>query len=377
MKPKEDYYKTLGLTKSATDTEIKSAYRKQAMRYHPDKNPGDKAAEDKFRKVTEAYETLGDPEKRKTYDFYGRTPRFGSTHSNTGSYTTGSRQYFYDVKDYEDLIRKHFSAAMNEGYFNAFIDPHRNRKPKYQTKYRPPKNIEMTVEMDLEETMTDTTKEVSFTKEVRCSHCIGKESTRISCPACHGRVRYRRSSCSRCGGIGTITQCSTCGGTRKVVHQTTLKVSIPRGAMEGTLVKLSRCGNENQTGIKGDVILKVALRKHDTFTRDYLNLALERKVSFADAALGSVMYIDVLGHEKVKVKLKPGTQSGTKLRIPSKGLYVLRGEQRGHLIITIQVVTPTDLSPEQRRLFGQLHALEVKNAEKEEAKKKADVLSHA
>ncbi len=354
---KRDYYEVLGLSKGASDDEIKKAYRKLAKKYHPDMNPGDKTAEAKFKEVNEAYSVLSDKDKRAKYDQFGHAgvdPNFGAGGGGFGGFDMG------DV-DLGDL----FGSFFGGGFGGGFGGQQRANAPQRG------ESLRASLTISFEEAAFGCQKEIELNRTEQCQECHGSGcaagTTAETCPDCRGtgtvRVQQRMGSmafsssapCSRCRGTGRIihTPCKSCGGTGSVRRSSRISVTIPAGIDDGQAVSLRGQGNAGKNGgPAGDLIVSIRVRPSAQFRRDGTTILYEQPVSFVQAALGAELEIPTIDG-KVKYTLPAGTQSGTTFRLRGKGIPELRGRGRGDQYVTVRVQVPTSLNGEQREA---LHA---------------------
>lgn len=352
---KKNYYDILGVDRTATDVEIKQAYRKKAIKYHPDKNPGDKLAEDKFKEATEAYETLKDSSKRANYDMFGHTsqgPAFGNGPNQNGDfYPGGFSSSFNGFNAHFD-----FSSFFEKSIYEKI----RRTRYKYDTAEKT--KIVVQLNTELKDSFEKYKKKFSYERRERCQTCIGKEGTKENCRLCGGKKSFM--VCPHCGGKGYVTRvnCNVCGGQKLVQKQKTIEITIPKGVRTGNTLTLKGMGHEVVDGSPGDLLVTIVEQPHPVFKREGNDLSTKKSISFPEAALGTALLIDVLGHKTIKFKVRPGIQSGAKLRIPGEGMYIPGTDRRGDLIITIIVVTPTNLSDQQREILEKLRGIESKHA---------------
>lgn len=346
-----NYYDVLEVGRTATDDEIKKAYRKKAVKYHPDKNPNDKVAEEKFREITTAYETLKDSNKRKYYDLsssvrgsgYGRGPN-----RNGRFYPRGFSTAFDGFYTSDEYLR----AKTEE------------LKSKIKTGFRPPEKTRIHIQINtrLENSFKEYKQRFSYERRERCQNCLGKEESFEICRLCGAKPSSLR--CPHCNGKGYVAKvsCSVCGGLRLVLKQKTVEITIPRGIETGNILTLSKMGHEVLDGSPGDLLVTIKEQPHAIFKREGYNLQIQQEISFSEAALGTVLLIDVLGQKTVRVKIRPGIQSGDRLRVQGEGAYIPGTDLSGDLIISIKVLTPTDLSIQHREVLEELRKTENKNA---------------
>ena len=358
---KRDYYEVLGVSKGATDDEIKKSYRKLAKQYHPDLNPGDKAAEARFKEVNEAYEILSDKEKRARYDQFGHAgvdPNF-----NPGGGFGGGFGGFTDMGDIDlgDLFGSFFGGGFGGGGSSR-----RNGPQKGET-------IRTGVAISFEEAAFGCEKEVTVSRTEQCDVCHGTGcapgTTAEVCPDCHGSgtVRIQRggggfsfattTTCPKCRGAGKIIHqpCKTCNGVGSVRRQKKLAVTIPAGIDNGQAVSLRGQGGAGKNGgPAGDLLIAVTVRPHPTFRREGTSVYMDQPVSFVQAALGAELEIPTIDGT-VKYTMPEGTQSGTTFRLRGKGIPGLNGRGRGDQYVTVKVQVPTGLSRAQKdalKAFG-------------------------
>jgi len=347
---KRDYYEVLGVSKTATDEELKKAYRKLAKQYHPDMNPGNAEAEAKFKEANEAYEVLSDKDKRAKYDQFGHAgvdPNFGA-----GGFGGG-----FDMGDLGDIFGSFFGGGF--GGFGGQRQANPNA-PKRGASLR------ANITISFEEAMKGCEKEINLNRQENCETCRGtgcaNGTTAEICPDCRGtgQVRIQRGAggfaftttapCSRCSGTGKIIHqpCSDCRGEGQVRRQRKIKVKIPAGIDDGQSLSMRGEGNHGQNGgPAGDLIINVSVRPDSRFQRDGYDLYLEQKVSFTQATLGAELQIETIDG-KVKWNLPAGTQPGTTFRLRGKGVPMVNGRGRGDQYITIRVMVPANLTDEQR-----------------------------
>ena len=353
---KRDYYEVLGVEKGASADEIKRAYRKAAMKYHPDRNPGDKEAEEKFKEVGEAYEVLSDDDKRARYDQYGFAgvdPNFNPG----GGYGGGFGGGFDGFGDLGDIFGEFFGGGSRSSTANA---PRRGE------------NVMSRLELTFEEAAFGCEKEVSVLRIENCSVCNGTGSADgviETCSTCRGSGQVRTtqnfmgmsmqstSVCPKCGGKGKVikTPCNTCKGKGKVRRTQKIKVKVPAGVDEGQSVRVrgEGCVGSNG-GPSGDVLVEIYIKRHAIFSRQNMDVLCEVPISFAQAALGAEIQVPTLDG-KVPYTIPEGTQTGTTFTLPGKGIpEVGNPRRRGSQRFTVVVETPTRLTKEQKELLRQL-----------------------
>ena len=350
MAEKRDYYEVLGVSKGASEEEIKKAYKKLARKYHPDMNPGDKEAEEKFKEVNEANEILSDPEKKARYDqfgFAGVDPSYGAG-AGAGGFGGG-----FDFGDLGDI----FGSFFGGGFGGARANPNAPQRGE---------SLRTSVTISFEEAAFGCEKEVSIDRVEQCAECRGSGcaagTTAEVCPDCRGSgmVQQRRQTplgfmstsapCGRCGGKGKIIHqpCKHCGGKGMVRKRKTLSVNIPAGIDNGQTISLRGQGNAGKNGgPAGDLLIVVAVRPHDIFRREGTSILCEAPITFTQAVLGAELEIPTIDG-KVKYSIPEGTQSGTTFRLKGKGIPGLNGRGRGDQYVTVYIETPRNLNREQK-----------------------------
>ncbi len=355
---KRDYYEVLGVAKSANADEIKKAYRKLAMQYHPDRNPGDKEAEEKFKEAAEAYAVLSDNDKRARYDQFGHDGLRGGAPGG------------FDTSDLGSIF-EHFGSMFGDlfgGSFGGFGGGGGGHKAM-----RRGSDVRINVKLTLEEIATGCTKKLKIQKQVVCDHCGGSgakdKSSVQTCPTCQGRgyvVQQQRSmfgviqqtvQCPTCHGQGEIIKdkCPHCGGTGTKKGEEIITVSIPAGVEDGMTLRERGKGNAAPNGgVNGDLHIVIHVEDHAIFERNGNNLYLNYFISFPQACLGTDAEIPLI-EGKAKVKIPAGTQSGQMIRLRGKGLPDLNYNQKGDLIVNINIWTPKNLSREEKELIEKLN----------------------
>jgi molecular chaperone DnaJ len=350
---KEDYYELLGVPRKATDEELKKAYRKKAVQHHPDKNPGDKEAEEMFKKVSEAYEVLKDPEKRAAYDRFGHAAFQGP---GTGARGFSGAGGFHDPYD---IFREVFGQGGGGIFEEMFGGGGRDRGR------RDGADLRYDLEITLEDAARGVEKEISFRKLVGCDHCHGSGAEpgtkRVTCPTCRGAGQVRRSggiivftqTCPTCGGSGVKIEkpCSVCRGEGRVPKTTKLSVRIPPGVDTGS--RLRSAGNGEAAGAggsPGDLYVVLTVKEHELFERQGDDLFCEIPIKFTLATLGGSIEVPTLSG-KASLRIPAGTQSGTTFRLRDRGMPSLRGGHHGDELIRVHVEVPTSLAPEQRKIL--------------------------
>jgi molecular chaperone DnaJ len=347
---KKDYYEVLGVARSATEVEIKSAYRKLALKFHPDRNPGDKDAEENFKEAAEAYSILADTDKRHMYD------RFG--HAGLGGAATGG----FDptvFTGFEDIL-----GGLGDifGFGDVFGGGRRRGGPQRGA------DLRYDLEISFEEAAKGTEASIQIPRQENCEACGGSGaapgSTPTTCPQCHGRgqLRYQQGfftvarTCGQCRGSGSIITkpCTTCRGAGRVQQEKKLNVRIPAGIATGQRLRLSSEGEAGPGGgPSGDLYVVIHVQEHPFFQRDGNDLYCEIPVSFPTFALGGEIQIPTLDG-KEPLTIPPGTQTGATFRVRGRGMPDVSGRGRGDLLVTVKVSTPKKLSKEQKKLLEQL-----------------------
>ncbi|HJS59847.1 MAG TPA: molecular chaperone DnaJ [Vicinamibacteria bacterium] len=354
-----DYYEILGIPRNASDQEVKSAYRKLAMKYHPDRNPADKQAEERFKEAAEAYSVLQDPEKRRRYDAYG--------HAGVGSATPGFDPSIF--ADFGDILGDFF------GFGDVFG---RRRGPRRGA------DLRYNLELGFEEALFGAETHIQIPRAEACATCGGTGSAPGSspqtCPGCGGagQVTFQQGffsvarTCSRCRGAGRIVTkpCGECDGAGQLVRERKIQIKIPGGVDTGSQLRIAGEGEAGaQGGPPGDLYVVVRVAEHPFFRREGTSLFCEVPVSITQAALGATVEVPTPDAGRAKVHLPEGTQSGQSFRVRGHGVPQLGGRGRGDLHVAVRVVVPTKLSPDQRKLLEQLgKTLSVPDASKDKDK---------
>ena len=361
---KRDYYEVLGVSKTATDAEIKKAYRKLAMKYHPDYNPGDKDAEEKFKEVNEANEVLSDPKKRQLYDQYGFAgvdPAYAAQNGG-GPGAGGFGGFGGDGVDLGDIFGDIFGGGFGGG-FSGFGGGSSTRTANAARKGH---DIQASVILTFEEAAHGCSKKITINRQDTCPDCGGtgaaKGTSPETCPDCHGtgQVTVRRQTaigvmqmqqpCARCGGRGRIIKepCPKCGGKGRVKVSKTVTVNIPAGIDDGQTVAVRGQGDSGRNGgPAGDLRVTVSVRPDPLFERDGYDIWCEIPITFAQAAMGDDIVVPTVDG-KVSYHVPEGTQSGTVFRLRDKGVPALNGRGRGDQYVTVYIETPRNLNREQK-----------------------------
>ena len=360
MSEKRDYYEVLGVSKDADAKEIKKAYRKLAMKYHPDKNPGDKAAEEKFKEINEAYEVLSDEEKRSTYDRFGHDGLNGQAGFGGGQ-GFGGFGGSGGFGGFEDIFGDIFGSGF--GGFGGSGGSSRRRGPRRGA------DIRQSVTIKFEEAAFGKKIKVKINRSEECYECHGSGAkpgtTKKTCPTCHGSGTVQsvqrtpfgniasQRTCSTCNGEGEINEspCNKCHGKGSVRKTKTIEVDIPAGIDDGQMIKLSGQGEVGEKGgPRGDLYIVVNVQKHEIFTREGYDVYIEMPIRFTQAALGDKLEVPTLDG-KVSYNLPEGTQTGTVFRLREKGIPKLRSNSRGDQYVKVIIDTPKKLNDEQKELL--------------------------
>lgn len=358
---KRDYYEVLEVTKTATTEEIKKAYRKTAMKYHPDRNPGDKVAEEKFKEAAEAYEVLSDEDKKAKYDRYGHSA-FGP---GTGGFGGGGMNMNDIFSHFGDI----FGGGGGDDMFSSFFGGGGGQGGGRGTRGS---NLRVKIKLNFEEMANGVTKKIKVKKYVSCSTCGGsgaKDKSSIqTCSTCGGSGQVRKvantflgqmqtvATCPTCNGQGTTitAKCTSCKGAGRVYGEETVSVDIPAGVQGGMQLSMRGKGNAGEHGGgDGDLIILIEEEAHTELHRDGLNVGYDLHISFTDAVFGTQVEVPTIDG-KAKIKIPAGTQSGKIFRLKGKGFPDVNGYGRGDELINVSVWTPTTLSHEEKELVEQL-----------------------
>ena len=356
---KRDYYDVLGLDKSAQKEEIKKAYRKLALKFHPDKNKGDKGAEEKFKEASEAYHVLSDDKRKANYDQFGHA-----------AFQGGGAQGGFGNFDFSSSFSDIFGDIGEDVFGDLFGGTRRSRRGRSNNRGN---DLRYDVSIDLNDAFNGIEKNVNYTTYKKCKNCSGSGSRPgskpSSCGYCGGQGQVRSSqgfftiqqTCPECSGVGEkITNpCSPCQGAGKVQSNESVSVKIPRGVDDGTRIRISGKGEAgNRGGSNGDLYLFISLEPHNIFKRSEENLYYELPISFTDAALGVTVEVPSIDGGKTKIKIPAGTQSGKQLRLRGKGMPILKRSVFGDLYIRIITEIPTSLTKRQKELLAEFKTME-------------------
>lgn len=373
---KRDYYEVLGVGKNSSGDEIKKAYRKMAIKFHPDKNPGDETAEEKFKEAAEAYDILSSPDKRRRYD------QFGHQGMNGGFGGGGSGGMSMD-----DIFSQFSDIFGNSGGspFDSFFGGGGGGRSSGGRRMRKGANLRIKLKLTLEEISDGVEKKIKVKRHVTCGACGGngsKGGTALkTCPSCQGTGQIRKvvntmlgqmvsaSTCPTCNGEGQIVdaRCEVCNGEGRLLEEEVIPVNIPAGVSEGMQLAMTGKGNvPPRGGMPGDLLIVIEEVEHDELKRDGRNLIYDLYINFADAALGTSVEVPTI-HGKVKVKIDPGTQSGKILRLRGKGIKEIDSYEKGDQLIHVNVWTPQNLTKQERELLEELR--ESKNFDPKPGKK--------
>ncbi len=352
---KRDYYEVLGVNKSASADQIKSAYRKQAVKYHPDKNKGDKAAEEKFKEASEAYHVLSNSERKQNYD------NFGHAAFENGGGGRGGFGNFDFSNHFSDIFEDFFGEGFGGGGRRSRRSNNRGSDLRYD------------LSITLEESYAGKKQDIKFSTSEKCDTCSGSGSKpghdAGSCSMCggHGQVRSSQGfftvqqTCPQCSGSGEMitNPCGSCGGQGKKQASKRLSVTIPKGVDDGTRIRLAGKGEAGSRGASnGDLYLFINVYSHDFFKRSDENLFFECPISIADAALGTSIEIPTIDGGKAKIKIPSGTQSGKQFRLKGKGMPFMRGSGTGDLYVQLNTEVPVSLNKEQKELLEKFREIE-------------------
>ncbi len=359
---KRDYYEVLGVQKNATDSEIKKSYRKLAMKFHPDKNKDNKAAEEKFKEASEAYEVLSDSDKRRKYDQFGHAGLEGAFGGHGFTWDN-----FTHASDFSDIFGSGGLGSIFENLFGgSFGGFGRSSRPSNRGE-----DLQISLSLSLEEIAKGIDKKIKINVKDACDKCNGSGSADgqvQTCSQCHGSGQVRQLTrslfgqmqtivtCPSCNGQGKIikNRCPKCGGEGRMSKTKTISINIPAGVSEGQYIRLRGQGNiGKRNGSNGDILVLIHEKEHDIFERQDADLICEFPISFSQAALGSEILCPTLSG-KVKIKIPAGTQSGKVFRLRSQGLPHVNSVYHGDLYVKILIITPTRLNSQEKELFKEL-----------------------
>ncbi|MBI1937386.1 MAG: molecular chaperone DnaJ [Ignavibacteriales bacterium] len=363
---KRDYYEILGVGKSASQDELKKAYRKLAMQFHPDRNPGNKEAEENFKEAAEAYEVLSNEDKRSKYDRYGHSGLKGG-------------QDFHSYQNVNDIF-SHFSDIFGGAFggssiFDEFFGGGTSQRTRQRPTGIPGSDLKVTLRLTLEEIATGTTKKVKIKKYNVCETCGGsgaKSSAGFkTCSLCNGTGEIRQVSksifgqfvniaaCSNCSGTGKVISdpCIKCSGDGRVYNETTIKINVPAGVYDNSYMTLRGEGNSGKNGgTAGDIIVVFEELSHEYFTRDGDNIIYELYISFPEAVLGTEIEVPTL-NGKAKLKIEPGTQPGKFLKMREKGIQHLNSHGAGDQLVKINIHVPKNVSSKEKEMLKELEKM--------------------
>jgi molecular chaperone DnaJ len=356
---KRDYYDILGVERNADADTIKKAYRKLAMQYHPDRNPGDAAAEEKFKEAAEAYEVLSDADKRARYD------QFGHAGLNGGG-GGGFQGDFSDIfSRFSDIFGQDIGGMFGGG----------QRRGGQRRRGQAGSDLRMRMPLTLEEIAAGVQKKVKLKRFRTCSTCRGSgaqdDASYQTCPTCKGQGEVRQqvgggffaqiviTACNTCGGDGRIVTkaCNTCSGEGRVQSEDTIEIRIPAGVRDGMALTMQGAGNAGRRGgAAGDLLIEIEEKPHELFEREGDNVIHDLFISLPDAALGASVEVPTLEGSKARFKVEPGTHSGKIVRLKGKGLPELNNYRRGDLLVHINVWTPQELTSDEKKLLEKLRS---------------------
>jgi molecular chaperone DnaJ len=356
MATNKDLYELLGVAKNANEDELKKAYRKLAIQYHPDKNPGDKAAEEKFKEIAEAYSILSDPQKRARYDQYGHAGLGGNGGFNSQSM--------------EDIFSQFNDIFGDSNPFDTIFG--RSRGGGGGRQMRKGSDLRIKLRLNLEEIANGVEKKIKVKRYVNCQTCSGNGSKNgnsvKTCQTCNGQGQVRREVQTMLGRMATVTPCPTCNGEGKTImercdvcfgegrtlEEDVISIKIPAGVAEGMQLSMGGKGNvPTRGGIAGDLLIAVEEEEHPELKREGYNIIYDLRMNFADAVLGKDVEVPTVSG-KVRINVRPGTQAGEILRIKGKGLRELNGYGVGDQLVSVNIYTPTMISHEERQMLEKM-----------------------
>ena len=360
---KRDYYEVLGVTKSASTDEIKKAYRKVAMQFHPDRNPGDKAAEEKFKEAASAYEVLSDADKKAKYDRFGHAA-FSPGAGGGGGFSGGGM----DMND----IFSQFGDVFGEDMFGGFFGGGASRSRSSRSRGQRGSNLRIKLKMNFEEIANGANKQVKVKKHVLCTTCGGngaKDKNSVqTCGTCNGSGQVKRvtntflgqmqtvNTCPTCNGEGnTVTvKCAPCKGEGRVYGEETISIDIPGGVQDGMQLSMSGKGNAGERGGNaGDLIIMIEEEAHESLHRDGLNVSFDLYITIPDAVFGTSIEVPTID-ARAKIKIPPGTQSGKVFKLKGKGFPEVQGYAKGDQLINVHVWTPQQVTAEEKAILEKM-----------------------
>lgn len=355
---KRDYYEILGVSKNASADEIKKAYRKTAMQFHPDRNPGDKAAEEKFKEAAEAYEVLSDNDKRAKYDRFGHQAFQGA--AGGGFHNTNMEDIF-----------SHFGDIFGDGMFGSFFGGNSQARGSRGTGARG-SNLRIKLKLNFAEIANGVNKQIKVKKHIVCNQCSGsgaKDKNSIqTCKTCNGNGQVKQvrntflgamqtvTTCPTCNGNGSsiTNKCTSCKGEGRMYGEETINIDIPAGVQDGMQLSMQGKGNAGERGgYAGDLLIQIEEEQHAELQRDGLNVAYDLHISFTDAVFGTDAEVPTIGG-KVLMKIPAGTQSGKILRLKGKGFPEVQGYNRGDQLVYVNIYTPQHLTSDERTILEKL-----------------------
>jgi molecular chaperone DnaJ len=366
MSTKRDYYEILGVSKSSSADEIKKAYRKVAMQYHPDRNPGDKVAEEKFKEAAEAYEVLSDADKKAKYDRFGHQ-----------AFAPGSGGFGGGGMNTEDIF-SHFGDIFGDDMFGSFFGGGGgSRSRQSRARGQRGSNLRIKLKLNFEEIANGVTKQVKVKKHVLCSTCGGNgakdKNSLQTCNTCNGSGQVRKvtntflgqmqtvNTCPTCNGEGTTVtaKCTSCKGEGRVYGEETISIDIPAGVSDGMQLSMSGKGNAGERGgMPGDLIIMIEEEPHEFLHREGTNVSYDLYISFPDAVFGTNVEVPTIDG-RAKIKIPAGTQSGKIFRLKGKGFPEVQGYSRGDQLIHVNVWTPQHVSSEEKAILEKMQSSET------------------
>lgn len=360
MAAKKDYYELLGVAKNVSPEDLKKAYRKLAMKYHPDRNQGNKDAEAKFKEISEAYEVLSDEQKRSAYDQYGHGAFDGGMGGGAGGFGGGGFSDFSDI--FEEVFGRGFGGSTG----------HRGGRGA-QSQGQPGSDLRYDVAITLEQAHQGVSENVSLRKSEKCGECQGsgaaKGTKSATCDTCHGAgtMRFQQGfftlerTCTKCGGAGQTIKdpCKPCGGAGRVQKPKTISITIPAGVEDGTRLRVAGEGEAGMRGgHAGDLYIFISVKPHDLFIRQGDDIHCQVPIPMTTAVLGGEVEIPTIDGNRAKVTIPAGAQPGEKFRLKGKGMNVMRTTRRGDMIVHAMVEIPVNLSSEQKKLMEEFTKVE-------------------